>query len=767
MHTFAHKPEAAQQAESANSAAPGRGHVRQSPQVRWILHLQRTNGNQAVQRLLQAKPNPLDAVSDATASGRLDNDFSRIPACARSSAKNQSNLAVNTPGDIYEQEADRISEQVLRMPEAQLQRDCHCGGVCPKCQTKQPDHEHERLQTQRVQAGDTGQTAAPNIVHEVMASHGQPLDRATRAFMEPRFGRDFGHVRVHADDRAAESARALGALAYTVGSNVVFSRGQYSPGTQAGRRLLAHELTHVEQQRDAAATHGAGPPAIQRICDASVKPTGNAIASQNEDDYLKAVREGKYCKDTGATGVFHEGRCYREIPLERGFPGGDQICFDRTTGECAEDSPDIVSAVDGKNDDGSCRLSFLRSFGHFAEDIFPSEPVTIGAGFGALTGSAIGFASKLGGLRLLGLGTGLLLGTGLGATLGAGSGPLAGRLSRRGYVPVVGASAGLVNPFPNIIGDATWRAGLYVGAAKRERPLLSVLYPELKLGVTLMGGQETGKPGGESVGPSAITSLVAGIRIDPGQPGGHYISFFGGPGLSVSAGGTAVGAEAGVALGHRWKWVGYSVNVGYIRDPAREPGMGNQFTLGLAAEFGPDKPPLPEKKRAISGTGALSQDVVEGIRHALDEQVSPAALMPPEMSRRLAQARKAADEAGPDEEASLSKARDVLEAEAGQYMNAHDVAFDLAVLMDKAHRTGSSFAKLEFSHYGSAGVSGGDLRKAVVKEIRRIALLLRNYLPEGAVGVNTILVVFYFEQAAVREEIRLPGWVAPPKGLFE
>jgi hypothetical protein len=141
--------------------------------------------------------------------------------------------------------------------------------------------------------------------------------------------------------------------------------------------------------------------------------------------------------------------------------------------------------------------------------------------------------------------------------------------------------------------------------------------------------------------------------------------------------------------------------------------------------------------------------------------------MPPEMSARLAEARKAADEAGPDEEASLKKARDAMEAEAAEYMNAHDVAFDLAVLMDKARRSGSPFVKLAFSHYGIAGVSGGGLRKSVVKEIRRIALLLRNYLPERAAGVNTILVIFNFEEASVQEEIRLPGWKAPEKGLFD
>jgi hypothetical protein len=89
----------------------------------------------------------------------------------------------------------------------------------------------------------------PPIVYEVLRSPGQPLDPATHAFMEPRFGRDFSHVRVHTDAKAVESAQALNALAYTAGQNVVFGPGQFAPRTFAGKRLLAHELTHVIQAR--------------------------------------------------------------------------------------------------------------------------------------------------------------------------------------------------------------------------------------------------------------------------------------------------------------------------------------------------------------------------------------------------------------------------------------------------------------------------------------------------------------------------------------
>src|SRR5215216_703430 len=166
----------------------------------------------------------------------------------------------------------------MRMSEPQLQRACPCGAECPKCQTKQAGREHERLQTKRVQVSGTAQIAAPPIVHEVLRAPGQPLDSATRGFMEPRFGHDFSQVRVHTDAKAAQSARAVNALAYTVGHDMAFGAGQYVPQTSEGRRLVAHELAHVMQQSTASnqlrpadfASSSVGSDVLQRKPD---KPT--------------------------------------------------------------------------------------------------------------------------------------------------------------------------------------------------------------------------------------------------------------------------------------------------------------------------------------------------------------------------------------------------------------------------------------------------------------------------------------------------------------
>jgi hypothetical protein len=97
-------------------------------------------------------------------------------------------------------------------------------------------------------AHDVAPQVAPSIVYDVLRSPGDPLDASTRAFMEPRFGYDFGQVRIHSDRRAHTAATALKAHAFTVGCDMVFAEEQFAPHTNSGRMLIAHELTHVVQQ---------------------------------------------------------------------------------------------------------------------------------------------------------------------------------------------------------------------------------------------------------------------------------------------------------------------------------------------------------------------------------------------------------------------------------------------------------------------------------------------------------------------------------------
>jgi hypothetical protein len=196
------------------------------------------------------------------------------PRC-QEAALLQTKLKISEPGDRYEQEADRIAEEVMRMPEPSIQsqmepdeeeemvqRQAISGSITPLVQRQvSPDIEEEEeevIQTKTIDdraapsASTPASSGVPAIVHEVLNSPGQPLDPKTCTFMESRFGHDFSQVQVHTDPQATESATAVGALAYTLGQDVVFGSGQYAPETLAGQRLLAHELTHVVQQNGAA-----------------------------------------------------------------------------------------------------------------------------------------------------------------------------------------------------------------------------------------------------------------------------------------------------------------------------------------------------------------------------------------------------------------------------------------------------------------------------------------------------------------------------------
>jgi hypothetical protein len=145
----------------------------------------------------------------------------------------QTKLKVSEPGDVYEQEADRIADQVTATPTRRA-----VDGAAPRIRrfAGQP--------AGRVEAG-------PASVDRALAGYGRPLEPALRQDMEQRFGYDFSKVRVHTGATAEQSARDVNAQAYTVGHDIVFGAGRFTPGTHEGRRLIAHELTHVAQQSDA------------------------------------------------------------------------------------------------------------------------------------------------------------------------------------------------------------------------------------------------------------------------------------------------------------------------------------------------------------------------------------------------------------------------------------------------------------------------------------------------------------------------------------
>jgi hypothetical protein len=163
------------------------------------------------------------------------------------------------PNDKYEQEADRVADRVMRIPEPGIRRKTEC----PECMKEEDDVIQTKsmldqitplgnLQTKRGHSPSPGVTSNIESAINSLKGGGQPLPASSRAFFEPRFNRDFSRVRIVVDNQAANAARSIHARAFTMGNTIAFGQGQYAPGTPAGQRLLAHELTHVVQQGDIA-----------------------------------------------------------------------------------------------------------------------------------------------------------------------------------------------------------------------------------------------------------------------------------------------------------------------------------------------------------------------------------------------------------------------------------------------------------------------------------------------------------------------------------
>ncbi|MEP7012878.1 MAG: DUF4157 domain-containing protein [Acidobacteriota bacterium] len=222
-------------------------------------------------------------------------------------------------------------------------------------------------------AATEGPGEAPAVVGEALRSPGQPLGAGVRAFMEPRIGHDFSRVLVHTGDVASRSAAAVDALAYTVGSDVVFRDGQYAPETPEGRKLLAHELTHVVQQRES-------PTTVQRSASGFFSSIFRSIFRYGFNDsdikeYLARLEksgkiEDDYDSDLKARQIVEEGKSrslsvkirtllVREM-LEGATLWGDEGAIIKLFRESnPEDRKDIVKSI------GRERILDDFSFGNF------------------------------------------------------------------------------------------------------------------------------------------------------------------------------------------------------------------------------------------------------------------------------------------------------------------------------------------------------------------------------------------------------------------
>ncbi|MEP6620351.1 MAG: DUF4157 domain-containing protein [bacterium] len=190
----------------------------------------------------------------------------------------QAKLTISQPHDAFEQEADRVADQVLRIPAE--------GVSSPPVQHRTIERDEDTLQRHHDAASEVPTvTVATEHAIQSLSQRGNALPDGVRSFMEPRFDRDFSGVRVHTDSHANDLAGSVHAQAFTVGRNIVFGAGHYAPHTDRGRRLLAHELTHVVQQSPDAVGR---PPRIQRQ---AAPATANATAINASTLGAPAARE--------------------------------------------------------------------------------------------------------------------------------------------------------------------------------------------------------------------------------------------------------------------------------------------------------------------------------------------------------------------------------------------------------------------------------------------------------------------------------------------
>jgi len=266
----------------------------------------------------------------------------------------QTKLTVSRPGDTHEQEADRVADAVMRMPEPEASQSSGPTTTTPaavvqrRCTDCEEEHGRANLGKETEESGSRihrkevasarpdkgplslsstavsggrGVASAPPIVHEVLRSPGQPLGTRERAFMEPRFGQDFSGVRVHTGAKAEQSADAVRARAYTAGNNIVFGNKE----SASNLPVLAHELAHVVQQ-------SGGSPVLQRLTyckdflDLTERP---------------GVREHTV-RDRLAIDAAIYGKVVKELPIPEGSAGAK-----RTDGRKDTQIPPYIAGASG------------------------------------------------------------------------------------------------------------------------------------------------------------------------------------------------------------------------------------------------------------------------------------------------------------------------------------------------------------------------------------------------------------------------------------
>jgi hypothetical protein len=232
----------------------------------------------------------------------------------------QAKLTVNQPGDQYEQEADRVADRVMQMSESgspagfSQSQAPHISRAAPGSVRSPIQRQASPANQQEVKEEEqpsilslkeipgTNHALSPGLEAQILAARngGEPLAADARAFFEPRFGVDFGQVRIHRDSAAGETARRLNARAYTLGHHIAFAPGEYQTDSERGRHLMAHELTHVVQQGDQIRT-------LMRACDCSTRGGTPPTSAQHSflSRFFPNLQTANYCVTAPATPTYN------------------------------------------------------------------------------------------------------------------------------------------------------------------------------------------------------------------------------------------------------------------------------------------------------------------------------------------------------------------------------------------------------------------------------------------------------------------------------
>lgn len=721
------------------------------------------------------------------------------------------------------------------------------------------------------------------IVNNALHSPGQPLDAATRSLMELRFGHDFSRVRIHAAAKAAESARSVNALAYTVGGDIVFGAEQYSPHTFAGQQTLAHEIAHTLQQ-PRGSTAGA-----ERISD----PHDPA-----EQDAERAARDVIAGRQADITQTATAGTLHRQ-PLPAATLRPPRLTT-RLMGSEILDSFALNGAA--LTADHLQRLAVLAQMLKNLLAEYPSASVQIIGHTDATGGEDLN--ERIGQQRADAV-LNVLLKASVPAralsSLSAGERNLRIKtatpepLNRRVEVRFEPEPKGRL--FPSAELSAPRLPGAATGDTRAPEPSITTEQVCIAHPALCAKGAKPDQPRGAEIVPLCTSTNCSAVSVDRfdkqppdlqsvlvasfADPAAWFAQLDSGrrialtaifnrlcrygvwchvravlridrgeatvtrhrltvPGLTpsvifMSRSGNAL-LDALMATGQFCQASGLGASQHPGQSTLREisgsdslhisigPGdqcdahidhhspvavhPGSSFcsnapssaTVGhIGRELVPEKVrkrtgipgfqvfpeeptpsgigepepdadaprlspggsligitvrgPLPTQRQPRDAKTNVSAEAIAHIDRAIREQVSPDALLPSHVRVRRTATRKAAEFAGPDEEAALRVARDTAEQETANYPDAHIVARELAERIEQARRSGVAWVKIDLPSYDARDFGS---RRAIAKQIQRIALIVRNFLPDRAADVHTVVIIFGSGNVATREEVKLP-----------